>query len=149
MRAGSMRGRSDRMSSHPKSKTGKEDASKVQVRPSCPACNGGVLVPADDIISLIDGHVFVERGARCTLCGEEFVPEGEGQRTIEIALRLGLWGPPLKLYRKLTRSGRGIVLRIPADLERNMGLSGDEEVAISKVGNGRILVEVITDPDGK
>ena len=60
---------------------------------------------------------------------------------IKVARRLGLWGEPLKLHRKLSRSGRGTVLRIPSDVERSMGITGDEEVTISKAGR-KIIVEI-------
>ena len=98
-------------------------------------------MPADDIVSEIDGYTFVERGRRCTNCGEEFIPEEESQRMIKVARRLGLWGQPLKLHRKLSRSGRGTVLRIPSDIERSLGIKGDEEVTISKAGR-KIIVEI-------
>jgi len=107
----------------------------------CPVCGEGQLVPADDIVSEIDGYTFVERGRRCTKCGEEFIPEDESQRMIKVARRLGLWGEPLKLRRKLSRSGRGTVLRIPSDIERSLGIKGDEEVTISKAGR-KIIVEI-------
>ena len=98
-------------------------------------------MPADDIVSEIDGYTFVERGRRCTSCGEEFIPEDESQRMIKVARRLGLWGEPLKLRRKLSRSGRGTVLRIPSDIERSLGIRGDEEVTVSKAGR-KIIVEL-------
>jgi len=107
----------------------------------CAICGKGELVPADDIVSEIDGYTFVERGRRCTVCGEEFIPEEESQRMIKVARRLGLWGEPLKLRRKLSRSGRGTVLRIPSDIERSLGIKGEEEVTISKVGR-KIIVEI-------
>ena len=108
----------------------------------CPVCEKGKLVQVDDILSEIDGYVFVEKGNRCTHCGEEFIPEEEGERMIKIARRLKLWDEPLKLYRKLSRSARGIVLRIPLDLEKNLGIKGNEEITISKVGKKKILIEV-------
>src|SRR3972149_1615341 len=107
----------------------------------CPVCGKGELVLADDIVSEIDGYTFVERGHRCIKCGEEFIPEDESQRMIKVARRLGLWGEPLKLRRKLSRSGRGTVLRIPSDTERSLGIKGDEEVTISKAGR-KIIVEI-------
>lgn len=107
----------------------------------CPVCGKGVLLPADDITSEIDGYTFVEKGLRCSVCGEEFLPEEESQRTIRVARRLGIWGAPLQLRRKLSRSGRGTVLRIPADIERALGLKGDEEVLVSKAGK-KIIIEV-------
>ena len=104
-------------------------------------CGKGDLVPADDIVSEIEGYTFIERGRRCTACGEEFLPEEESQRMIKVARRLGIWGEPLKLRRKLSRSGRETVLRIPADIERSLGLRGDEEVSVSKAGR-KIIIEV-------
>jgi hypothetical protein len=109
---------------------------------TCPVCERGKLVRAEDIISDIEGYIFVETGDRCTSCGEEFVPEEEGEKMIRIARKMKLWGEPLKLYRKLSRSARGIVLRIPADMEKNLGIKGDETVTISKVGKKKILIEV-------
>jgi len=104
-------------------------------------CGKGELVPVDDIVSEIEGYTFVERGRRCSVCGEEFLPEEESQRLIKVARRLGIWGGPLKLRRKLSRSGRGTVLRIPADIERTLGLRGDEEVSVSKAGR-KIIIEI-------
>lgn len=109
----------------------------------CPACGKGRLAWVEDILSEVEGYVFVERGRRCTHCGEEFTPEEEGERTIRIARRLNLWGEPLKLRRKLSRSGRGTVPRIPADLQASLNLKGDEEVALSRVGKDKILVEIL------
>lgn len=114
---------------------------KARPASRCPACGKGWLIPVDDIVSELAGYTFVERGRRCAACGEEFIPEEEAQRTIRVARRLGIWGEPLKLHRKLSRSGRGTVLRIPADIERSLGLRGEEEVTISKVGR-RIIVEL-------
>lgn len=116
-------------------------ARKAETRRSCPACEKGQLVPVEDIVSKIDGHTFVERGWRCTHCGEEFIPEEESQRTIDVARRLGIWGEPLKLRRKLSRSGGGTVLRIPSDIGQALGLKGDETVLVSKAGR-KIIVEV-------
>ncbi len=95
----------------------------------------------DDIVSELEGYTFVERGHRCRNCGEEFIPEEESQRLIKVARRLGIWGEPLKLRRKLSKSGRGTVLRIPSDIERSLGLHGNEEVSVSKAGR-KIIIEI-------
>jgi DNA-directed RNA polymerase subunit RPC12/RpoP len=107
----------------------------------CPKCGRRGLVPVDDIISEIEGYTFVEQGLRCAACGEEFIPEEESQRMIRVARRLGIWSEPLKLRRKLSRSGRGTVLRIPTDIERSMHLQGDEQVLVSKAGK-KIIIEL-------
>ena len=116
-------------------------ARKAERTRRCPACETGELVFVDDIASDIEGYTFIERGWRCGSCGEEFIPEEEGERTIRVAKRLGVWGEPLKLRRKLSRSGRGTVLRIPSDIEDALGLKGDEEVLVSKAGR-KIIVEI-------
>jgi len=107
----------------------------------CPKCEAGVLAFADDIATEIEGYTFIQRGWRCGSCGEEFIPEEEGERMIAVAERLGIWGEPLKLPRKLSRSGRGTVLRIPSDIEHALGLKGDEEVLVSKAGR-KIIIEI-------
>ncbi len=108
----------------------------------CPVCEKGDLIEVDDIISEVEGHLFVQKGERCSNCGEEFINEKEGQKMIEIARKLGIWGEPLKLHRKLSKSARGTVLRIPADIEKNMHLKGEEQILISKIGKNKLLIEV-------
>ncbi len=114
----------------------------MMVESKCPVCGEGKLVDASDIVSEIDGNFFITHGRRCAKCGDEFIDESEGQKMIEIAKRLGLWGTPLKLHRKLSKSARGTVLRIPVDIEKSMNLKGDEEVQISKIGKNKLLIEV-------
>ncbi len=108
----------------------------------CPVCEKGELVKVRDIASDVEGHFFIESGERCTSCSEEFVSEKEGQKTIEIAKRLGIWGSPLRLHRKLSRSGRGTMLRIPSDIEKELKLKGTENVLISKIGKNKLLIEI-------
>ncbi len=110
----------------------------------CQVCEKGSLVKVEDIVSEIEGHFFIENGERCTECGEEFINEKRGQKTIEIAKRLGIWGAPLRLHRKLSKSARGTVLRIPSDVEKDMKLKGSEDVLISKIGKNKLLIEINT-----
>jgi ribosomal protein S27AE len=112
-------------------------------RKTCPSCGKGELINVDDLASEIEGHFFVESGERCSRCGEEFVSEKQGQKVIDVARRLGLWGEPLKLHRKLSKSARGTILRIPVDIEKSMHLTGNEEVMISRIGRNRLLIELL------
>lgn len=108
----------------------------------CPSCEKGRLIEVDDIVSEMEGHFFIEKGTRCSECGEEFISEKQSQKTIEIARRLGIWGEPLKLHRKLSKSARGTILRIPTDIEKSMHLKGEETVFISRIGKNKLLIEV-------
>ncbi len=106
----------------------------------CIICEKGELIKADDIVLEIEGYVFVVKGERCTNCNEEIPFEEETQRTISVARRLGIWAEPLKLYRHLSRSGGGLIFRIPSDLEKQLKLDESVEIAISKAGN-KIIIE--------
>ena len=106
----------------------------------CQICNKGLLEKVEDIILEIEGYVFVVGGERCNKCNEEFPYEDETQRTITIARKLGVWPEPLKLYRHLSKSGGGLIFRIPSDLEKQLKLDENIEIAISKVGN-KIVIE--------
>ncbi|MBI1973638.1 YgiT-type zinc finger protein [Candidatus Micrarchaeota archaeon] len=110
---------------------------------NCPVCGKGDLVRVTDITAELGGYVFVHNGVRCTQCGEEFIDEADSQKAIEAARKLGVWPEPLKLYRKLSEAGRGIVLRIPSDIERQLNLKPGEEVAISKVGR-KVVIEPLS-----
>jgi len=109
----------------------------------CLVCEKGNLKNVEDIILELEGYVFIVKGERCDSCGEEFPYEEETQRTIETARKLGIWPEPLKLYRHLSKSGDGLVLRIPVDLEKQLKLNEKIEIAISKVGN-KIVIETAT-----
>ena len=62
------------------------------------------------------------------------------KNTILIARKLGIWPEPLKLYRHLSKSGGGLMFRIPNDLEKQLKLNENKEIAITKVGN-KIVIE--------
>lgn len=109
---------------------------------NCPICENGLLAEVADITTELDGYIFVLKGKRCSSCSEEFIDEQEGQPMIHSARKFGIWGNPLKLHRKLSKSARGTVLRIPADIEKDFDLKGTEEVAISKIGERKLLVEI-------
>lgn len=106
----------------------------------CLMCDKGNLIMVEDIILEVEGYIFILKGERCDNCNEEFPYEEETQKTIEVARRLGVWPESLKLYRHLSKSGRGLVFRIPHDLEKQLKLDENTEIAITKIGN-KIVIE--------
>ena len=106
----------------------------------CHNCEKGILIKVEDIVLEIEGYVFVVRGEKCDVCDEEFPYEEETQKTISISRKLGIWPEPLKLYRHLSKSGGGLVFRIPTDLEKQLKLNEKDQIAITKVGN-KIVIE--------
>lgn len=105
----------------------------------CLICEKGNLEEVNDIIIEIEGYIFVGRGHRCSNCKEEFPLEEETKRFVDTAKKLGVWPEPLKLNRTLSKSGGGLVLRIPADIEKQFNLKESTEISLSKVGNKIIL----------
>ena len=112
----------------------------IMLKP-CPVCEKGNLMPVNDIISELSGYIFVEKGERCNECGEEFPYQEESQKTIQAARKLAVWPETLKLHRKLSKSGRGIIFRIPADIEKQLQLDGTEDIDISLLGK-KIILEI-------
>ena len=106
----------------------------------CKVCEKGNLIEVEDIALDVEGYVFILKGERCDSCNEEFPYQEETQRTISVARKLGVWPEPLKLYRHLSKSGKGLVFRIPADLEKQLKLNENIEISITKVGK-KIVIE--------
>jgi len=106
----------------------------------CKICGKGELTRVEDIAFDIEGYVIILKGERCGECGEEFPYEREAQKAIEIARRRGVWPEPLKLQRHLSKSGGGLILRIPSDIEKQFNLDENVLITISKVGN-KIVIE--------
>lgn len=107
---------------------------------ACLICEKGNLMKVEDIVMEISGYVFVVKGERCSHCEEEIPYQEETRKTIEAAKKLGVWPEPLKLYRHLSKSSGGLILRIPSDIERQLKLDDEGEIAITKVGN-KIVIE--------
>ena len=110
---------------------------------NCPVCGKGRLEKTDNITSEIGGYTFVEKGHVCPKCKEEFIPEEESKRTIDAAIKLGAWETqPMKISRKLTKTARGIIFRIPNDVQKSMYLTGDEGIELSW-SKDKIVLEVV------
>ncbi|MBS3134812.1 hypothetical protein J4406_00345 [Candidatus Woesearchaeota archaeon] len=106
----------------------------------CVVCEKGELIKVEDIILPVEGYIFIVKGERCNSCNEEFPYEEETQRTIETARKLGIWPEPLKLYRSLSKSGGGLIFRIPSDIEKQLKLTENTPIEITKIGD-KIVIE--------
>ncbi len=106
----------------------------------CPICEKGTLESTENIAFEIEGYIIILKGERCSDCNEEFPYEHEAQKAIDIARKAGVWPEPLKLHRHLSKSGGGLILRIPSDIEKQFNLNENVPITISKVGN-KIVIE--------
>jgi len=105
----------------------------------CVVCENGELTKADNIVLEIEGYVFVLQGERCSVCNEEFPFEEETRKAINVARKLGVWPEPMKLYRHLSKSGGGLIFRVPTDLEKQLKLDENTEIQITKIGNKIVI----------
>ena len=94
----------------------------------CLICEKGNLVKVEDITLELNGYIFIVKGERCTNCNVEIPYEEETRKTVSISRKLGVWPEPLKLYRHLSKSGGGLVFRVPGDLERQLKLKEKKHV---------------------
>jgi len=106
----------------------------------CKLCEKGNLVKVEDITLEVEGYIFIVKGERCDNCNEEFPYQEETQKAISAARKLGIWPEPMKLYRHLSKSAGGLMLRIPSDLEKQLKLNENVKIAITKIGN-KIVIE--------
>ena len=109
---------------------------------TCPMCEKGTFEKVEDIKLEVEGYIFILKGDLCTSCKEEFPYEEETERAITVARRLGVWSEPLKLHRHLSKSGGGLIFRMPSDIEKQMNLKENTEIEITKIGN-KIVIEPV------
>ena len=109
---------------------------------TCPICDKENFENVEDIKLEVEGYIFILKGDRCTSCKEEFPDEEETERSITVARRLGVWSEPLKLHRHLSKSGGGLIFRMPSDIEKQMNLKENTEIEITKMGN-KIVIEPV------
>ncbi|MBI4139826.1 hypothetical protein HY483_02590 [Candidatus Woesearchaeota archaeon] len=109
---------------------------------TCPICEKGNFIKVEDIILEIEGYIFILRGERCTHCKEEYPYEEETSRAVTTARKLGVWPEPLKLHRRLSKSSGGLILRMPSDIEKQLNLSENTPIEITKIGN-KIIIEPV------
>jgi len=75
---------------------------------------------------------------RCPKCGEEYFT-GEEQRYLEkIAKNLGVFGT-YRMKRKLGKSGTNVILRLPKDIIKELGLKSGDYVTLWKEGKKIII----------
>ncbi|MBI2564615.1 hypothetical protein HYV79_01345 [Candidatus Woesearchaeota archaeon] len=108
----------------------------------CLVCEKGNLGKVGDITLDLEGYVSLLKGERCDNCKEEFPYEEETERAISAARKLGVWPEPMKLHRHLSKSGGGLIFRVPSDIEKQLNLDESTEIEITKIGK-KIVIEPV------
>jgi hypothetical protein len=82
------------------------------------------------------------RGFRCPKCKSELIPIEEGKRVQQLAEKLGLFGAPNALNRKIAQSGNNLVVYVPKEYERQLGLAKGDPIKIW-LKDDEICIQVI------
>ncbi len=106
----------------------------------CPVCGKGYLREGE----IEEGMLGIPLGRFpaeiCDSCGESFVDQ-ESMRKIENKAReLGIWGLAKKM--KVAKSGNSLVVRIPAEIARFLGLDVGREILLYPEGKKKLVFEV-------
>ncbi len=107
---------------------------------TCPVCGKGRLVRREIEEEMFGISLGTYRAEVCDACGESFV-DGEVMDAIEAkAKELGLWG----LAKKVTvrKSGNSLVVSIPAELVRFLGLKEGEDALLRPETRRKLVLEL-------
>jgi len=86
----------------------------------CYECGGEMV--ADILKTKFPKGSLPIRGYKCSSCGYELIPFEEAERVQHQAEVLGLFGEVNPLQRKITKCGNNLVIYIPKQIERQLGL---------------------------
>lgn len=107
----------------------------------CPECNSD-LITIKTTLDLYSGKVILNdvEVQYCPKCKEELFTPKQMKKIDELTKGIKL--QELSLRRKLSESGRGLILRIPSDIARAMHLTKDSEVEIKVKDSKELLIEI-------
>jgi len=90
-------------------------------------------------------HLGIDFGLRtehvCTRCGDQFLTDETWQEIEDAAKARGLFGLERKV--RVRRSGNSLVVAIPPDVARFLGVEKDSLVSLLPLGKGRLEVQTI------
>jgi len=117
----------------------------------CPIC-GGEVKKIETSLSLFNGNIQINPilGFECNKCNEIFIDEEESRRIDSLTNTKyyreaidNIRKYQLRLRRRVSYSGRSLVIRIPKDIERVLSIKEGEEVEIYPEGKDKIIIEKI------
>lgn len=102
---------------------------------------GGKLMEAPIHVEHLGIEFGVRTGHVCTRCGDEFLTEETWQEIEDAAKKAGFFGLERKV--RVRRSGNSLVVAIPRDLARFLGVDKDSLVSLLPLGKGRLEVQIL------
>lgn len=110
------------------------------MKEKCPICEKGILQPKK-VKYRVYGIDLGEFSAQvCNNCQEEWFDENTSLKIEELEKKKGLFG--LSKKSKISYSGNSLIVRIPENIVRFMGLKKEEEIVIHPEGKDKIIIEI-------
>lgn len=106
----------------------------------CPVCEKGNLIKKKIDEEMFGIHLGKFPAEVCDVCGESFVDEEVMKKIEERAKELGIWGLSKKL--KVVKSGNSLVVRIPAEIAKFLGISAGNDITLYPEGKKKLVFEV-------
>jgi YgiT-type zinc finger domain-containing protein len=106
----------------------------------CPVCGKGKLRKGKVREEMFGVDLGEYPALVCDSCGESFVDQDAMKKIEARAKEVGLWGLAKKV--SIAKSGNSLIVRIPADLARFLGLKGGEDALVRPEGREKIVVEL-------
>ena len=90
-------------------------------------------------------HLGIDFGLRegsiCTKCGDEYISDDVWEEIERKLKKVGLFGLEKKV--KVRKSGNSLVLTIPPDIARFIGVDSSSLVSLLPVGKGKAEIQVL------
>lgn len=101
---------------------------------------GGKLVKAPIHIEYFGVDFGIREGHVCTKCGDEYLTDDIWQEIEDKAKALGIFGIERKV--RIRKSGNSLVVTIPPDIAKYVGIGKEKLVSLIPIGRGKIEIEV-------
>lgn len=106
----------------------------------CPVCEVGRLRPGKIPYEYAGVRYGEYAGEVCDRCGEDFLTQAASDAIEAKAKGLGHWG--IAKRSKVGTSGHSLMVRIPKDVERELGIEKGDAVVVRPEGKNRIVIEI-------
>ncbi|MBI2138271.1 AbrB/MazE/SpoVT family DNA-binding domain-containing protein [Candidatus Woesearchaeota archaeon] len=106
----------------------------------CQICEKGKLVKKDVPYEVYGAALGTFPAEVCTSCGEQWFSEGTAKKIEELEKEKGLFGRAKQS--KIGYSGNSLIVRIPKEMAKAMGLKKETPITIHPEGKNRITIEV-------
>ena len=106
----------------------------------CPVCEKGKLIKKIVPYRAYDVELGEFPAEVCDICGEIWFSEEIARKIEELEKKKGLFG--LIKQSKVGYSGNSLIIRIPKEIAKFMGLKKEKPVSIYPEGKNKLLIEI-------